>query len=339
MNIVQQDDGTFKAKGYWELFFIGGGDMTISDTLTSTNPNRPHTFDGWFSLFRYKIIEVRDDGQVKYDAESKETVTNVPAPTVSDDKRTFDVTIPTDDGYWYVYGYNTSADGQSVEGDVFNNQATINDEEVEYTATAQSRAGGSADANTLFSFNISKTVINEDQLSLPDEFEIMVISAAPNEGGYQMTVKPGGEAVSSKYFPAGYPVQICELDPGVEDADWSYTIEGENVSIDAETGCATISPDGGTNVELQLTNTFVEVPPGQPEEPGEPEEPETPEPEEPENNTPDKPGKSQPVGNNESNDQLASTGSEGTPLPFIVGGMLLLAGVTTVAAARRRTRG
>ena len=123
-----------------------------------------------------------------------------------------------------------------------------------------------------------------------------------------MTVPADGTKVSSKYFPAGYSVEICEVDPSVSGTIWSYLLAGETVVMDPDTDCATILPAGGTRIDLQLTNTFVPVEPEVPVTPVSPETPPAPKP---------------PV--------LVETGAEN--------GMLLAAGVLLVMVGAGLTMG
>lgn len=269
-------DGETRARGYWEIYMIGGSTVTVSDQLSTTSPNHPHTFDGYFNLERYRITETFPNGDVLFDPATKEPVVGAPSPTVSADRRSFTVDLQTEAGWLYVYGYGTMSDGQVLEQDLFGNTATLNG--VDYSAEASTMvfAGGTADSDTLFGFDIAKTVVNEGGLTLPDAFEIVATSSAPGQTPYPMTVPADGTKVSSKYFPAGYSVEICEVEPSVSGAIWSYLVAGETVVMDPDTDCATILPAGGTRIDLQLTNTFVPVEPEVPVTPVTPGSPETP---------------------------------------------------------------
>lgn len=155
----------------------------VSDTLTSASPNQPHTLvPGSFELTRYQqdptdptkgLIETRMilplDGSYTagYPNYLGETFS---APVVDDSATSF--TFSIDDmafGYQYRLRYTSVATGAvSFETDLFANDALVNGESKSATVTPKAFGGGGADAGEYTSFAVSKRLINNSDVVLPD---------------------------------------------------------------------------------------------------------------------------------------------------------------------------
>ena len=338
-------------KMYWTIVIPASeatGTVTVHDELQISDPYLSHEFDPT-SLYvsRYpvgadgvvngpkeRVAAVEPEGSEPVIPATSYSFTPADSPTVLD--FSWD---EWEDGYYYRIEYQTRADGVVLAGDKFANSAVVNTVEVNEVTTVHASGGGGGNGALYARFSVSKDVTGAAESAVPADTEFTVLATA---GGVsqELTVLADGTSVTSQRFPVGVPIVISEIDlPELDGVEWGdYTVTGTGVEANAD-GTFTVTPAGGTTVQIVLENpadvpatpTPTEPPSAPPSAPPTTSSPSA-SPSVSPSVTPAAPSPSASSGG-----RLPSTGSSSTPVA-LGAALLLTLGGASVLVARRRTQ-
>lgn len=229
--------------------FVQGGGFTISDQLDPSGEN--HAYTGYLRVVKRAVVNGNVSGDWMDVDPSHYGV------DFADDMQSFDFEAHGLDAAGFVYriSYNTKAAGNTVEGDVFSNHATVGNTTVSSEHELKADGGGTGAGEQYTRFTIAKTIEGSAQdLAQGQHFSVRYTVKGSQDAAKTMSVAVGAPAKSDRY-PLGSTFVIEEVDlPRVDGVTWGdWAISGDGASRNVE-GKYEVTPGSTAGVQLNLAN-------------------------------------------------------------------------------------